>query len=40
MEGELEELISACTNFYNAQLLREQAEAASNDAPTGAAPRG
>jgi peptide chain release factor 1 len=40
MEGELEELISACTNFYNAQLLREQAEAARNDAPAGAAPRG
>jgi peptide chain release factor 1 len=27
MEGELEELMTACSAFYNAQLLREQAEA-------------
>jgi peptide chain release factor 1 len=37
MEGELEELMTACSAFYNAQLLREQAEAshaalAKNDA--------
>ena len=27
MEGELEDLMTACSAFYNAQLLREQAEA-------------
>jgi peptide chain release factor 1 len=39
MEGELEELISACTTFYNAQLLREQAEGSRNEAPSGAPAR-
>ncbi len=39
MEGELEELLSACTTFYNAQLLREQAESSRHDAPNGAPAR-
>ncbi len=30
MEGDLEELMTACNTFYNAQKLREQVEAASN----------
>ncbi len=30
MEGDLEELMTACNAFYNAQKLREQVEAASN----------
>jgi hypothetical protein len=30
MEGDLEELMTACNAFYNAQKLREQVEASSN----------
>lgn len=30
MEGDLEELMTACNSYYNAQKLREQAEASSN----------
>ncbi|MBI4889348.1 MAG: peptide chain release factor 1 [Acidobacteria bacterium] len=39
MEGEIGELISACTTFYNAQKLKEQAESSHHDAPNGAAAR-
>jgi peptide chain release factor 1 len=36
MEGDLEELIGACTTYYNAQKLREQGD---NDGANGAPPR-
>lgn len=32
MEGELDEMINACTTFYNTKLLKEQAQAQENDA--------
>ncbi len=35
MEGELGELISACTTYYNAQKLREQAEKSQNGSENG-----
>jgi len=31
MEGGLDELIAACTNFYNAKKLQEQADAAGDE---------
>ncbi len=37
MEGEIEELISSCVNFFNAQRLREQA--AASDVQNGAPAR-
>lgn len=38
LEGYMDELITACTTYYNAQMLKEQAAGGRNDGKNGASP--